>query len=272
MFIEYRQDPLEEDPSNKIKIEKVTISTGEDARLIKNTEKFIEMFPKSAKKLTSSQGNNGWLVEAINKLDTADEVGMMTERITFDDDEKDVINKIFKSSTYHSRATSDRLGTTASTFSELTLSPRPTTNMSTVARQQRVKAQHRLNFAKIKQNKEETKEIRSTFNDFYDDLFELTLSSKEETDCIDLQIMEAATEVGKDYLRIRSVHDQEVIKNLAKEFTNLQKKNKFKHKLVYLLSSKIIDKKGLLEEYDKLMKEEALRMKLLQQVGKKGKK
>ena len=247
---------MAEDPLDKIRIEKVTISTGEDAKLIKNTEKFIELFPKSSKKLISPQ--NGWWMEAISKLDTEDQ---LTERITIDDDEKQVINKIIKSGVFHSRAASDRLGTTASTFSDTFKSLRPTTT-TTSKSGENLKVPSMLNFAKIKQNKLQTKEIRSIFNDFYDDLIDLTAVSKEETDYIDLKIMDVATEVGREYVKIKSVNDQELIKNLAKDFTNLQKKNKFKHKLIFILANKISDKKGLLEEYDKLQKEQKLKQKI----------
>lgn len=253
-MLEYRQDPLAEDPQDKIRIEKVTISTGDDAKLIRNTEKLTELFPKSAKKIVSP--TSAWWAEALSRINSADDQ-QFSEPITLEDDEKQVINKIVKSGLYHSRAQSDFLGTTASTFTDFK-SPRTTTRIN-------IEESHgpvRMSYAKLKKNRQETEEIKGIFNDFYYDLVDLTEEGREETIEIDLRIMDTATEVGREFLKIKSVHDQEIIKNLAKDFTNLQKKNKFKHKLIYLLASKITDKKGLLEEYDKILKEEKIKQKL----------
>lgn len=244
---EYRKNNYWRNPQERISVETVTISTGEDPKLIKNTDKLAILFPKTAKAL---QTTAKWITSTPK---TGENTEGDANRITFDDDDQQIIQKVLRGrSERHSILDSSTNDVTKSTISGW----RPKTTTSS-----RIPAN--MNFVRIRQNQQEVREMQSLVTDFYEDLVTLTTDNQIETEKLQHELAQASTVVEAEYDKISEVNNKETVTTLGRDFRNLQKKNRFKHRLIDGVMNKVNDKKALVEEYERRMKEDVMQKALI---------
>lgn len=84
------------------------------------------------------------------------------------------------------------------------------------------------------------------------------MDNDKETKGLHKELAQVSTVATENYDKIQEVCNKPMVNTFTRDFTNLQKKNLFKSRLIAGLMNNVSDTRGLIMEYEQRQKDELL--------------